>query len=333
MSLSSHKTAVGFFSLAGVALLVFGLVALGGGRFWKTETEYVLYFGTSVSGLSIGAPVVFRGVPLGSVTHISLVANSTKSNVTIPVHISINAKNLILATGGSVRGESEEVAVIRDMVAKGMRGRLQLSSLITGQYRVELDFFPDTPAEFKSSTPELEIPTIMSPMDTLQKTFQHIPVQKIAGQLDKILTRIADISQRGDVERALKNCADMLENANALFKSLNELQQPLHAILRNTEKSSEAMPEALASFRTGLASLPQTLAACREAMASLSAASGQFGKASASIHAAMNPNAPVIQELQRTLKEARESLRSVRTLSTAVERNPESLVRGRKGAY
>ncbi|MBQ1330178.1 MAG: MCE family protein, partial [Desulfovibrio sp.] len=86
MSLSSHKTAVGFFSIAGVALLVFGLVALGGGRFWKTESEYVLYFGSSVSGLSIGAPVVFRGVPLGSVTHISLVANSTKSNVTIPVH-------------------------------------------------------------------------------------------------------------------------------------------------------------------------------------------------------------------------------------------------------
>ncbi|MBR6466979.1 MAG: MCE family protein, partial [Desulfovibrio sp.] len=191
MSLSSHKTAVGFFSIAGVALLVFGLVALGGGRFWKTENEYVLYFGSSVSGLSIGAPVVFRGVPLGSVTHISLVANSTKSNVTIPVNISINAKNLILATGSSLKSETEEADVIRDMVAKGMRGRLQLSSLITGQYRVELDFFPDTPAEFKSSTPEFEIPTIMSPMDTLTKTFQHIPVQKIVNQMDKVLTRLA----------------------------------------------------------------------------------------------------------------------------------------------
>ncbi|MBQ1845281.1 MAG: MCE family protein, partial [Desulfovibrio sp.] len=203
MSLSSHKTAVGFFSIAGVAMLVFGLVALGGGRFWNSDNEYVLYFGSSVSGLSIGAPVVFRGVPLGSVTHISLVANSTKSNVTIPVHISINARNLILATGTTVKNEVEEATVIRDMVAKGMRGRLQLSSLITGQYRVDLDFYPDTPAEFKSSTPDLEIPTIMSPMDTFQKTVQQFPVQKYAAQLDKVLTRLAGIADRGDFDRAV----------------------------------------------------------------------------------------------------------------------------------
>ncbi|MBQ1420511.1 MAG: MlaD family protein [Desulfovibrio sp.] len=333
MSLSSHKTAVGFFSIAGVALLVFGLVALGGGRFWKTESEYVLYFGSSVSGLSIGAPVVFRGVPLGSVTHISLVANSTKSNVTIPVNITINAKNLILATGSSLKSEMEEADVIRDMVAKGMRGRLQLSSLITGQYRVELDFFPDTPAEFKSSTPEFEIPTIMSPMDTLTKTFQHIPVQKIVNQMDKVLSRLANLAERGDLERAVKGCADMFESANALLEALHDLQAPLKGILANTEKASSTMPGAVESVSTGLADLPKTLASCREAMAALSQASSQFGRASASVHATMNPDAPVFQEMQRTLREAREALHSVRDLSTAVERRPESLIRGRKGAY
>ena len=333
MSLSSHKTAVGFFSIAGVAMLVFGLVALGGGRFWNSDNEYVLYFGSSVSGLSIGAPVVFRGVPLGSVTHISLVANSTKSNVTIPVHISINAKNLILATGGSVRGESEEVAVIRDMVAKGMRGRLQLSSLITGQYRVDLDFYPDTPAEFKSSTPDLEIPTIMSPMDTFQKTVQQFPAQKYAAQLDKVLTRLAGIADRGDFDRAVKASGDMFESANALFKSLNELQAPLKILLANAEKASHSMPGTADSVSVALADRPKTLASCREAMASLSQASTQFGKASASINATINPNSPVLLDLLRTLKETRESLRSVRSLSTSVERNPESLVRGRKGAY
>ncbi|MCR5258289.1 MAG: MlaD family protein [Desulfovibrio sp.] len=333
MSLSSHKTAVGFFSIAGVAMLVFGLVALGGGRFWNSDNEYVLYFGSSVSGLSIGAPVVFRGVPLGSVTHISLVANSTKSNVTIPVHISINARNLILATGTTVKNEVEEATVIRDMVAKGMRGRLQLSSLITGQYRVDLDFYPDTPAEFKSSTPDLEIPTIMSPMDTFQKTVQQFPAQKYAAQLDKVLTRLAGIADRGDFDRAVKASGDMFESANALFKALNELQAPLKILLANAEKASRSMPGTADSVNVALADLPKTLASCREAMASLSQASTQFGKASASINATINPNSPVLLDLLRTLKETRESLRSVRSLSTSVERNPESLVRGRKGAY
>ena len=111
------------------------------------------------------------------------------------------------------------------------------------------------------------------------------------------------------------------------------LQAPLKGILANTEKASSTMPGAVESVSTGLADLPKTLASCREAMAALSQASSQFGRASASVHATMNPDAPVFQEMQRTLREAREALHSVRDLSTAVERNPESLVRGRKGAY
>ena len=94
MSLAKHKTALGFFSLLALGLLLFGIIALGGGKLFKHDTQFVLYFGSSVSGLSVGAPVVFRGVPLGSVTHISLVANANKSNVTIPVNISIDAANL-----------------------------------------------------------------------------------------------------------------------------------------------------------------------------------------------------------------------------------------------
>ena len=82
MSLAKHKTALGFFSLLALGLLLFGIIALGGGKIFKHDTQFVLYFGSSVSGLSVGAPVVFRGVPLGSVTHISLVANANKSNVT-----------------------------------------------------------------------------------------------------------------------------------------------------------------------------------------------------------------------------------------------------------
>ena len=67
---------VGAFVLGGIGLFALGLVLLAGNRLFSNDLEYVLYFDGSVSGLSIGAPVVFRGVPMGSVTQISLVALS-----------------------------------------------------------------------------------------------------------------------------------------------------------------------------------------------------------------------------------------------------------------
>ena len=52
MSLAKHKTALGFFSLLALGLLLFGITALGGGKLFKHDTQFVLYFGSSVSGLS-----------------------------------------------------------------------------------------------------------------------------------------------------------------------------------------------------------------------------------------------------------------------------------------
>lgn len=94
MTSQAYKTMVGAFVLGGIGLFALGLVLLAGSRLFSNDLEYVLYFDGSVSGLSIGAPVVFRGVPMGSVTQISLVANSRDSNVTIPVHIRIDEKAL-----------------------------------------------------------------------------------------------------------------------------------------------------------------------------------------------------------------------------------------------
>ena len=84
MASRTQKTAVGAFVIGGLLLFAVGIVALGGGRMLSSATEYVLYFDGSVSGLQIGSPVVFRGVPLGSVTRIALEARPGDAGPTIP---------------------------------------------------------------------------------------------------------------------------------------------------------------------------------------------------------------------------------------------------------
>ena len=316
MSLAKHKTALGFFSLLALGLLLFGIIALGGGKLFKHDTQFVLYFGSSVSGLSVGAPVVFRGVPLGSVTHISLVANANKSNVTIPVNISIDAANLILAT-------EEKVAVIQDMVSKGMRGRLQLSSLITGQYRIELDFFPDTPASFKSGTPQYEIPTVATAIDTLQKTIDRIPIEKVVANIDSALTHLSQLIESGDVDRALKAFADTFTQASTLLAALQSSPALLNSTLGNAEAGSAALK----------ADLPRALENLNRAMTDFASAARRVDATAAAAEKSLNTLSPVTQELLNTLRETKTTVRSLRSLTDELDKNPESLIRGRKGAY
>ena len=87
MASKTQKTAVGAFVIGGLLLFAVGIAALGGGRLLSSAMEYVLYFDGSVSGLQIGSPVVFRGVPLGSVTRIALEARPGEAGPSIPVYV------------------------------------------------------------------------------------------------------------------------------------------------------------------------------------------------------------------------------------------------------
>ena len=118
MSSQKYKTTVSAFVLGGLALLALGFIVLGGGRLFSNDMQYVLYFDGSVSGLSTGAPVVFRGVPMGSVTRINLVANTRDSNVTIPVYIRIDEQSFVRARGSAPISESVREEIVRRMVQR-----------------------------------------------------------------------------------------------------------------------------------------------------------------------------------------------------------------------
>ena len=322
MSKPVSKTAVGAFVLCALTLFVLSILWLGGSRLFSNDMEYVLYFDGSVSGHSTGAPVVFRGVPMGSVTRINLVANARDSNVTIPVYIRIDERSFVLAKNASAPGEGFHEEIIRRMVQRGMRARLQLQSLITGQYRIELDFYPGSPANFRSSTPEDEIPTIPSPMDTLQSTIQRLPLERMAASLNTVLQNLANALEQNRLERGLTAFADTFEEMRDLLRT-SPMRLHAEQIMQNMDTASGAVER----------ELPTTLLAFRQAMENMAVAAQQLRAATASAQGVLGRDSPAMADLRRMLKEGSDAARALRTLADMLERNPEALLKGRQGRH
>src|SRR6266567_5718173 len=85
MSKKISKTAIGAFVLGAVFLMVAGVLILGSGKFFTREYVYITYFAGSVKGLSVGSPVVFRGVKIGTVTDIRIIVDPENIQLRIPV--------------------------------------------------------------------------------------------------------------------------------------------------------------------------------------------------------------------------------------------------------
>lgn len=100
----TSATLIGIFVLGAVALVIFGIVALGAGRFFVKHPTFVMYFRGSAKGLSDGALVVFKGVRVGKVTDIGLQYNPGTKSVLIVVLAQIDL--------GTITGPSGEKATM-----------------------------------------------------------------------------------------------------------------------------------------------------------------------------------------------------------------------------
>jgi paraquat-inducible protein B len=89
MAKQANRMMIGGFVVLAVIIMAASLVVFGSGKFFKKTNKYILYFDESVKGLSVGAPVLFQGVQVGSVTSITLQADFVTMKTQIPIFIEI----------------------------------------------------------------------------------------------------------------------------------------------------------------------------------------------------------------------------------------------------
>ncbi|MFB0825883.1 intermembrane transport protein PqiB [Chromobacterium violaceum] len=189
-----------------------------------------LRFRQSLRGLSVGAPVDFRGITIGEVTAIGVQYVPERKDFDMTVDIRTYPSRLdSLSRGGRITGKLSPQA----LVANGMRAQLRSGNLITGQLYVALDFFRDAPPAklvVRNGLPEL--PTISGDLEELQRVLQRIVKKLDAVPFDSI-GKEADASLKSlhQTLDSVKKLSDGL-NGDAVpqaLKTLEQLQQTLEA--------------------------------------------------------------------------------------------------------
>ena len=262
-------------------------------REFVQKEQYVLFFQGSVRGLSVGAPVEFRGIPLGRVTDVKLQLNPETFRFDIPVMVEIEPGRIDLM--GPSAPEVDGKGVIGRLVERGLRGQLKTGSLLTGQLYVDLDFqdfdFQDrggTVTELARRGDFLVIPTVPTPLDALANRLKDFLAQVETWPLEQMGKDV------GDSLRALKE----LMESDDLRKSLLHLE----TTLANLEE---------ATLRLNRTVVPE--------------AEGVIDKADS----LMDKNAPLILDLKQLVQELSAAARSVRSTADYLGRHPESLIRGK----
>lgn len=184
MSRKANKTAIGAFVVGAVILSVVAITVFGSGSLFERSDKYVLYFSDSVKGLSVGAPVIFKGVKIGNVSEMSLIYDPKTKNVLIPVIVDVEL--------AQVQGVPEDVGYpdYLLLVQQGLRARLEIQNFITGQLMLAFDFYPDKPAKFYDLTKKYpELPALPISPDIFE-IMEEIPLKDISVNLDQTVVGI-----------------------------------------------------------------------------------------------------------------------------------------------
>lgn len=191
---------------------------------YNIKIPYVMFFKGSVRGLSVGAPVDFRGIKIGSVTNIQIIGDPKTQDIYIPVTIAIEPQRVHLLDNAT-RNPRENIA---KLVQRGLKAQLQTGNLLTGELYVDLDLHPE--AEIKLAGIEYghpELPTIPTAIEEFKETITKLAADIRKMPLDKIAQNILETTQGMN---ALVNDPDMKKLPHSTNAALVQAEQTLSTV-------------------------------------------------------------------------------------------------------
>jgi paraquat-inducible protein B len=310
MAKQASRMMIGGFVVLAVIIMAASLVVFGSGKFFKKTNKYILYFNESIKGLSVGAPVLFQGVPVGSVTSIILEADLVKMKTQIPIIIEIEPDRWKVRTG-----ERNPRKVATKLIEMGLRAQLVMQSFITGQLMIQLDFYPQSkicfaPAQLdKDYKDYIVIPTCASTSERLAQALGDLDLKGIEKHLLSVLASVDRLVSNPDLAVSISALKDTLQDARKLVIRVDRQVDPLSDNVKQTVKEFGKLATNVDNRVGGVATGLDT---------TMSAAKG-----------VLSQDSPLMVQLENTLQEISAMSRSIRQLTNYLDQHPEALIRGK----
>ncbi len=223
----------------------------------RSPQTYRLIFKDSVRGLTLGAPVEFRGIPIGEVADIRAQIDLKTFEFSVPVTIRLDPQRLgVKVVEGASGADLERMRrkLIDAMVAHGVRAQLRTGNLLTGSAFVALDFFPGAPqATVDWSQAPVQLPTIPGQLQVMETKVTDIvnkldkmPLQEIGDDLHKVLGNLdlTLLTARGTLVSAsgtLASARGTLDNTNSLTEANSVQVQQLGSTLQEVSRAARSL--------------------------------------------------------------------------------------------
>jgi paraquat-inducible protein B len=259
---------------------------------YTLKRDFIVLFKESVRGLSIGAPVEFRGLKIGEVVDIALEGDFDTLEFTLPVRVRIEPERLPLP----IAEDETQMDHEQRMLAKGFRAQLATGNLLTGQLFIDLDFRADAPPAARRRHDGLPvIPSVPSSSQEIMRgvtrfarRLDHLPLEAIGRDLERTLAGMERLVNGPELRQAVQSLGRIMTEVEAATRSLNADTVP-------------RLNRLLAEMQAVLQDLEQWTSA----------------------------DAPLQGNLQKALQEVADAARAVSGLVDVLERHPEALLQGK----
>lgn len=317
---------IGGFVVAAFAIAIAAILWLGGNDLFTKHQKARVFYEGNVSGLSVGAPVTFRGVTVGQVTEIGIQMDARSLKTTIPVTLRLQPSSLRVTAG-----PGDPIPDLPDLVRRGLRARLAMQSVVTGQKLIELDFLPNTPDILVGGPGAPEIPAVADRFEALIDQVANLPLRDTVADMREAIKDLRTTME--SVQKTLDGAQGVLVGAGkelqltgaesrktlvAATEAIRQVQGSADATLRSITQLADS------SRQTVLAAQPElerTLVGARQASETAKLAMERLADVA-------SPGAPLRGDLEAAIKDLSQAARSLRSLSEQLEERPNAIFFG-----
>ena len=235
---------------------------------YEEKEYYILNFDQSIRGLSIDAPVDYRGIEIGKVVSIDAQYDEDKDEVTIPILIEIEPSRVGLRPDDVKNNEIRDINKLQQVIDQGFRAKLQTGNFLTGQLFVSVDFFENAkPVKANYFNDFPEIPTISTDLGEItndvseilekvnrleiEELFNNInlaviDLRKLIGDTDSKIVAVLNsvdrtMAQSRNLMQGLDEDSITRYELNTLFKEMQEAARSVRTLVETLEENPNSV--------------------------------------------------------------------------------------------